>query len=302
MISTRMFGVWIAAHCLVGAVACAAALPPQDLLDARSAYERASRGPAAKYDPADVHTAKTQLDTAESAFRDDGDSQHARDQAYLAVRKAELAETVGRTRESEQSKRAVVQGMHADEKRAVASTAAELERTKLQLNAQGGVIAAQGVALQQEKTRSAEAEERAKRAAADLARIGSVKQEPRGMVVTLSGNVLFASAKWELLPAAQVKLGEVATALIEVDPDSKMVVEGHTDSQGGATYNQDLSQRRAQTVRDYLVSRGIASDRISAQGFGASRSIADNSSSEGRANNRRVEIVIQPAGPSPTGR
>ena len=73
-----------------------------------------------------------------------------------------------------------------------------------------------------------------------------------------------------------------------------MVVEGHTDSQGSASSNQDLSQRRAEAVRDYLVSRGIAGDRLTAQGFGPSRPIADNGTAEGRANNRRVEIVIPP--------
>jgi outer membrane protein OmpA-like peptidoglycan-associated protein len=78
-----------------------------------------------------------------------------------------------------------------------------------------------------------------------------------------------------------------------------MVVEGHTDSQGPAAYNQELSQRRAQVVRDYLVTRGIASDRITAQGFGPTRSIADNASAEGRANNRRVEIVVTPTNPAP---
>jgi outer membrane protein OmpA-like peptidoglycan-associated protein len=114
------------------------------------------------------------------------------------------------------------------------------------------------------------------------------------MVITLSGGVLFASGKSELLPAAQLKLNSVADALMQQDPDSKMVVEGHTDSQGGDAYNQDLSQRRAQTVRDYLVSRGVAADRATAQGFGPSRSIADNKSAEGRANNRRVEIVVEP--------
>jgi outer membrane protein OmpA-like peptidoglycan-associated protein len=71
-------------------------------------------------------------------------------------------------------------------------------------------------------------------------------------------------------------------------------VEGHTDSQGAVAYNNELSQRRAQTVRDYLVSRGIASDRVASEGFGSSRSVADNTSPEGRANNRRVEIVIGP--------
>jgi outer membrane protein OmpA-like peptidoglycan-associated protein len=301
MNSSKNLVLFVSAACLIGSAACAAALPPQDLLDARSAYERAGRGPAAKLDPADLHVAKEQLEVAEAAFREDGDTQHTRDQAYLAVRKAQLAETVGRTRESDLAKQAVVQDMHADNKQAVANTAAELGRTKAALNAQGTVIAAQGLALEQEKARAAEAEERARRAAADLARIGSVKQEARGMVVTLSGAVLFASAKWDLLPAAQVKLNDVATALIEVDPLSRMVVEGHTDSQGGAAFNQDLSQRRAQAVRDYLVTRGIASDRITAQGFGFTRSIADNNSPDGRANNRRVEIVVQPSTASPAG-
>ena len=117
------------------------------------------------------------------------------------------------------------------------------------------------------------------------------------MVITLSGSVLFASGKWDLLPAAQVRLNDVANALTREDPESKMIVQGHTDSQGTAAANQELSQRRAQAVRDYLVTCGIASDRISAQGFGPSQSIADNKSPEGRANNRRVEIVVQPTTP-----
>lgn len=115
------------------------------------------------------------------------------------------------------------------------------------------------------------------------------------MVITLSGSVLFASAKSELLPAAQLKLNDVANALTREDPLSKIVIEGHTDSQGQPGYNQELSQRRAEAVRTYLVSRGIAADRVTAQGFGPTRSIADNNSPEGRANNRRVEIVVQPS-------
>ncbi len=114
------------------------------------------------------------------------------------------------------------------------------------------------------------------------------------MVITLSGGVLFASNRSDLLPGAQAKLNDVAAALTKQDAESKISVEGHTDSQGDASYNQELSQRRAQSVRDYLVSRGIAADRVSAQGFGLTRPIADNASPEGRANNRRVEIVVQP--------
>jgi outer membrane protein OmpA-like peptidoglycan-associated protein len=74
-----------------------------------------------------------------------------------------------------------------------------------------------------------------------------------------------------------------------------MVVEGHTDSQGSVDFNQNLSLQRAQSVRDYLVSRGIAADRISANGLGSTRPIAPNNNPEGRANNRRVEIIVQPA-------
>jgi outer membrane protein OmpA-like peptidoglycan-associated protein len=74
-----------------------------------------------------------------------------------------------------------------------------------------------------------------------------------------------------------------------------MVVEGHTDANGSQTHNLDLSARRAQSVRSYLVSQGIPESQIRAQGLGFSRPVADNKSAEGRANNRRVEIVVQPS-------
>ena len=154
--------------------------------------------------------------------------------------------------------------MNASQTATVRSTSAALGRANQQLTTQG-------LQLQSSEQRRADAEKRAAQATADLQRIGSVKQEARGMVITLSGSVLFASAKWELLPEAQVKLGDVANALTEQDPDSKMVVEGHTDSQGTASFNQDLSQKRADAVRTYLVSRGIAGDRVTARRASARR-------------------------------
>jgi len=285
MKSQRKLGI-LAFTMIFGVAGCASSLPPQDLVTARTAYDRASKGPAGQLDPADLHLAKEQLDAAEAAFQADGDTQNTRDQAYLAARKAELAEVTARTVLAKKTQAGVVDAMHADQSQAVADTAAELGRTKNQLSAQNVAYVAQGVALK-------DAQARAAQAAADLAKFATVKQEPRGMVITLSGSVLFTSAKSDLSPGAQLKLNDVANALTREDPVSKMVVEGHTDSQGSASSNQDLSQRRAQSVRDYLVTRGIASDRISAQGFGATRSVADNSSAEGRANNRRVEIVVQ---------
>ena len=274
----------------VGITGCATAMAPQELMNARAAYQRASTGPTQQLNPADLHVAQEQLSAAEATFAKDGDTQATRDQSYLAMRKTELAEVRARTMQSTQSKEGIVGGMHADQKRTVALTSAELARANSQL-------ATQGVVLMDETARRMDAEKRAAQAAADLAQFASVKQEPRGMVITLSGSVLFASAKWALLPTAQVKLNEVANALTKEDPTSKIVVEGHTDSQGSATSNQELSQQRAQSVRDYLVTRGIASDRITAQGFGLTRGIADNASPEGRANNRRVEIVVLPVRP-----
>jgi outer membrane protein OmpA-like peptidoglycan-associated protein len=290
--------VFLLAASMSAVSACAASLPPQDLVNARSEYDRASRGPAQQLDPTDMHIAKEQLDVAETSFSNDGASQNTKDQAYVAIRKTQLAEVVAQTMQSTQAKDGTLSAMHADEKNAVAATSAQLGRANTELAAQGVAMQAQGAALQDEKTRRLDAEKRAAQAAADLAKFATVKQEARGMVITLSGAVLFASAKSDLLPAAQLKLNDVADALTKQDPLSKVVVEGHTDSQGAAAYNQDLSQQRAQAVRDYLVTRGMAADRITAQGFGSTRSVADNGSAEGRADNRRVEIVVQPTAPA----
>ena len=129
-------------------------------------------------------------------------------------------------------------------------------------------------------------------AMAELAAIAAVKEEERGLVVTLSGGVLFRSAESSLLASAMVKLDQVANALLSVRARN-IIVEGHTDSQGSESYNQGLSQRRADAVCAYLVQKGYPADRIQAHGKGEATPIAKNSSPEGRANNRRVEIVIE---------
>lgn len=274
-------------------VAGCASREPQELLDARVAYVRASTGPAENLAPADVHVAHEQLAQAEQSFQQSGDSQSTRDLAYAAQRKAELAEAQANVIAARQR---------------AADSRAQLEQLKDQsaklTSAELGVARQQLVTQQQALATSeqerAEAERRARRAAADLARIASVKQEPRGMVITLSGGVLFASAKYDLLPQAQAKLSEVADVLTKQDPDSRILVQGYTDSQGSASFNQDLSQHRAEAVRAYLVAHGIASDRVTAQGFGPGNPVADNASPEGRADNRRVEIVVQPKGTAPS--
>jgi outer membrane protein OmpA-like peptidoglycan-associated protein len=275
-----------------GALGCAAALPPEDLVTARATFTRVRTGPAEQLDPADVHTAGEALALAEATFAKEGDTQRTRDLAYIADRRAQIAEARGGAIGSNGQQQQILGGMHEAETAQLAVTSAQLGQTKT-------TLALQGQALAGEKERREEADRRAAQAAADLAAFASVKQESRGMVITLSGSVLFASAKSDLLPGALLKLNEVADALTKQDKDSRIVVEGHTDSQGSTSYNQELSQKRAQSVRDYLVSRGMASDRVTAEGFGLSRPIADNASAEGRANNRRVEIVVQGGSPKP---
>jgi outer membrane protein OmpA-like peptidoglycan-associated protein len=276
----------VLASMLVG-FGCATAAAPPELVGARTAYDRASHGPASQWDPTDLHTAKESLDEAEQAFLADGDTLETRDLGYTAQRRTETAETRARTLAAVANRDQILARMHA-------TTADSAQRSAAQLGRANQELATEGAKLQSEVQRRQEAERRAAQARADLAKFASVQQEARGMVITLSGSVMFVSNKADLLPAAQVKLNDVANALTQQDPESKIVVEGHTDSQGTASANQDLSQRRAESVRAYLVSRGISADRLSAAGFGPTRPIADNGSPEGRANNRRVEIVVQP--------
>ena len=136
-----------------------------------------------------------------------------------------------------------------------------------------------------------EADVRTAAAQADLIKLAAVKEEARGLVVTLSGSVLFASNQSVLLPAARERLNQVATALMATK-DRRLTVEGYTDSRGSAEHNMDLSQKRADAVRTYIISRGYAGELVLASGKGETLPVADNTSSEGRANNRRVEIVI----------
>lgn len=287
MISAKKIRIGLVLGAILTTVGCSASIPPTELVTARSNYARAAGGPASQLAQADLDNAKKTLDVAEAAFKEDGDTPESKDLAYAAARNAEIAEVRARTIQANQVKDQTNKAAQANDVRTAQLTAAELAKTK-------GQLATQSQALATEKERREDAERRAAQAAADLAKVASVKQDPvRGMVITLSGGVLFETAKWQLMPSAQTKLNDVADALTKQDKDSSIVVEGHTDSQGTAANNQELSQKRAESVRTYLVSRGIAADRITATGFGPTRSIADNASPEGRANNRRVEIVVK---------
>ena len=286
--------------CAVSAIACGPTRPPRELMDARMQYNRSAMGPAAAETPAQLHSARTALDQAERAFADDGNEPHVRDKAYIALRKAQLADASARVQLAQKAKMAAdleAQQLHMD----------TLKRTEADLATSQQSLAKTQEQLQHEKEAREEAEKKHAQAMADLQKIASVKQESRGMVITLSGAVLFASNESTLLPAANVKLNDVADALTKGNPDANITVEGHTDSQGSRDHNMQLAQQRAESVKAQLVSRGVAADRIKAVGIGPDRPVADNKSAEGRANNRRVEIVVEggsgqgSSGPTPTG-
>jgi outer membrane protein OmpA-like peptidoglycan-associated protein len=137
-----------------------------------------------------------------------------------------------------------------------------------------------------------DAENRAAKSQAALVKLAAVKEEARGLVITLSGSVLFASNKSSLLPAARDRLSQVSAALMETK-ERKITIEGYTDSQGSDKTNMDLSQKRADAVRSYIISRGYSGSLIEARGLGKDRPVADNATAEGRANNRRVEIIVE---------
>jgi outer membrane protein OmpA-like peptidoglycan-associated protein len=273
---------------------------PTELVQARSAYHQASDGPAATLVPSDLHKAHAALDEAEAAFEADPKGYHTLDLAYVAQRKAELAEALA-AHSAESRNTASANSQYQDTQDAIMqNTRNELGASKSDLAASETAVAttsakltaSENARVQSENARML-AEQRATAAMEALNKLAAVKEEARGMVITLSGSVLFASDQSTLLPEAQARLVSVVDALLQ-DGDRALLVEGHTDSQGSDAYNVDLSQRRADAVRSFLITRGYAANLVRATGIGEARPVADNTSAEGRANNRRVEIVVSP--------
>ncbi len=294
---------------LASASSCATTTPVE-LVNARTAYSRASGGQAAQLAPADLHTAKAALDKAEQSLSYGDDPQATIDFAYVAERDAQIAEAHAATAVAEKKTDKAKNEFEHDQTAITKSAQADLVKTRDQLTEAERAQALQTQAAGNERSAREEAdrkaaaseqkavvsdlkataaEQKAADANAALAALAA-KEEERGTVITLSGSVLFRSNDSTLLPGAMTRLDQVAAAL--VTKNRPVVVEGYTDSKGSQSTNMNLSRMRAESVRSYLVTRGVPTDKIVAQGMGPDRPIADNSSAEGRANNRRVEIVI----------
>ncbi len=118
----------------------------------------------------------------------------------------------------------------------------------------------------------------------------ATSESARGLIVNMS-DVLFDTGKYTLKPSTQISLAKVS-GILQAYPGLKLQVEGYTDSVGSDDYNQKLSENRADAVRDFLVGQGVPTDNISATGYGKAKPVADNSTAKGRAQNRRVQLVV----------
>lgn len=118
-----------------------------------------------------------------------------------------------------------------------------------------------------------------------------VQREGEGIIVKFSSGILFDIDKADMKPAAKTDIDQLAVSL-KNNPETNILIIGHTDNTGTAAHNMDLSKRRAESVKAYAVAAGVDPSRLSTQGKGDTEPIADNTTVDGRAQNRRVEIVI----------
>ena len=285
-------------------------MPERDpaIEDARLAVSAAQRDPqVAALAALELNQAVEAFQHAEAVWLDRGETRAVRHLAYLARQRAAIAvETarlraaeaavasadaerqrirlVARTREAEQAQRSAL----------LAQAEAEAQRRQAAMAEQQAIAAQQQAqrlqelaAASQEQAREAEA--RARLLEAQLVDL-QARRTDRGMVVTL-GDVLFDSGRAQLKPGG-VRTVEKLAEFMRQYPQRRVAIEGFTDSLGTESLNQELSERRANSVRLVLIDMGIDPARITVHGYGKSYPIASNGNVAGRQLNRRVEIVI----------
>lgn len=253
---------------------------------------------------ADSERARAQADLAqrleaERRMRAEAEERAAKEKAELARAEADRVKAMADERaERERIERArIAAEAKAEQERAEAAQAARLEADRA---AERARLEAEHARLEADRAgnEARMALERAEREKAELranlsrqlSLVLETRDTARGLIVSLS-DVLFDTAQHTLKPGAREKLAKVSGILLS-HPGLSLKVEGHADSVGTDEYNQALSDRRAGSVRDFLVSQGISAFSITARGFGESQPVATNDTPEGRQQNRRVELVV----------
>ncbi len=288
---------------------------PLALYEAHNAIRIAEAAQADKYAADIMNEAKTDLRNA-----DGEQSNKHRDvkmeftDARQAVQRAEDARLTSLRKQTEEKERATEQAKNEAQLNAAQSqaAAAQSEARAAQAQAAADRSAADKARADAERARSdadaanaralaAAANKSAQNAQADaasvreklrqqLSAIMMTTETARGLIVSMP-DVLFDTAKYSLKTEAQVNMAKVS-GILQAYPGLKVQVEGYTDSVGGDTYNQTLSENRAGAARDFLVAQGVSMSNVSAEGFGKNDPVADNGTGTGRAQNRRVELVV----------
>ena len=238
--------------------------------------------------------AKARADADAEAKRR-ADAEAARAQAEQARAQAEQARAQAEQAKAEAEKMKLEALAAAQE---AGRQKEEAEKAKAEAVAQQQVLSAEtdkarAAAAQSDSLRQQAEKEKQDLRARLLQQLNSIlatRDSARGLVANMS-DVLFRSGSFELLPGARERLAKVS-GIVLAYPSLHVAVEGHTDSVGSDQYNQDLSEHRAQSVRDYFVQQGIPASAIEARGFGKSEPLASNDTAEGRQQNRRVELVL----------
>ncbi|MGB2869260.1 MAG: OmpA family protein [Bacteroidota bacterium] len=298
-------------------VGCASA-PPAELLKARQAYKQASEGQAAQLVPAELHKAEVALATAEKSFKDDPSSFQTRDLAYVADRKAKMAEALATTaaenanaakanKDYQSTQAEIVKNTKEDLAASERSTALQKEKLageqKARLDAETRASDASTEATRVKESTDAEAMRVKGLSDAEAKRVKGLSDEEarrlnntilileKGKTIVLKG-VNFEFNKATLRKDSETILTTVYNSLV-ANPDVQVEISGHTDDVGSQQSNQILSLERAQAVRNWLVQKGIASTRIKAVGKGQNEPVATNATDAGRAENRRIEFYVQ---------
>ncbi|HJL15330.1 MAG TPA: OmpA family protein [Sandaracinaceae bacterium LLY-WYZ-13_1] len=318
-IRTRLT-ISIAAGLALAVAGCGGAAVSPQLADARDAMQQARSGLAGELEPDQLREAERILERAEAASDGSEREQH---HAYLADRRIRVAmadaerQHVQNQLEQEQEQyRAQLEETTIERNRALEDRReslrdirGQLEEVREELDERGDTLDARTEELRAreqelarreaelvaEREARREAERRAAAAMSRLRELAEVREEQNDTIITLSGEVLFRTGEHELRPNSRQRLTAVADAL-KAQPDRRVVVEGHTDARGSDADNRELSRERADAVRAFLVERGVESDRVEAVGRGESEPVADNDTPTGRANNRRVEIILHGTG------
>jgi len=280
---------------------------PLEMYEARNAVDIAKSRGADKYAPEIFSKAQGSLVLAEDALARNADKKQIISTARQTVQFSEDSRALAAQRQEEEriatEREAAAAKAKAEAEGKAAAEAAEAKRKSDEEARRQAELAAAKAKMERDALRAKEdaanAEaERARQAAAELRaqlleqfnRILPTTDTPRGLQVNM-GDVLFDTGKYNLRMEAQLGLAKL-TGIVLSHPGLKLAVEGYTDTTGTATFNQTLSEQRANAVRDYLDQQGLDPASVTAQGFGPANPVASNDTSQGRQQNRRVEIII----------